>query len=86
MKFKLNQKVKILSSKKADESYNYGYIIGFEYVQNAAYLCFFNEKQYIKSFVAPYYKVCYVDCVTKRGEIYWFAEKDLEIYKKISKA
>lgn len=75
---RFKQKVKILSSKKNDERYNYGRIVGIELIQDGYYLGYSSEKEYLSRFTVPKYKVAYIDCVTKSACTEWFLEKDLE--------
>ena len=50
MQFKMNNKVRIIPSKKIDGRYNCGIIIGFEKVQNNIYLGYMDEKEFYNRF------------------------------------
>lgn len=77
-KFRLKQKVKILSSKKIDGRYNYGTIIGVELQPDSYYLGYVNEREYLRRFTRAQYKVAYIDCYTNRAEVQSYQEKELD--------
>ena len=79
MKFRMNQTVKILPSKKVDGRYNYGSIFGIEKVQNNYYLGYRDEKEFKSRFTRERYKVVYIDCTTDRACEEWFYDDELEI-------
>jgi hypothetical protein len=74
----MKQKVKIIKHRKIDGRYNYGTIVGIEMIQDACYLGYRNEKEYVARFTVPRYKVAYVDCFTTRAQTEWFDKKELE--------
>ena len=74
----MNQKVKILNSRKTDGRYNYGNIYVIEKIQNALYLGYRDEEEYKKRFTREKYKVVYFDCVTNRAYEEWFLDNELE--------
>jgi len=76
--FRMKQKVKIVSSQKADGKYNYGKVVGIEYTQDAHYLGYKTEKEFLARYTVPRYKVAFVDCFTERAEDGWFNEAELE--------
>lgn len=76
MKFKIGQRVRILSSKKISGEYNCGVIIGVSKDSNAFF--YKDEKQFYKLFTIPVYKVAYVDVATKSGCAKWFNEQEIE--------
>ena len=78
MKFKMGQKVKILSSKKTSGLFNYGTIIGIEKEEDAYYLGYISEKEYLARFTTIKYKVAYVDCYTNKASCLWEYEKNLQ--------
>lgn len=80
--FRLKSKVKILSSNKINGAFNYGVIVGVELMENAYYLTYKNEKEFVARHNTPIYRVAYIDCVTKRGCSEWFDEKELEAKSK----
>jgi len=77
-KYRIGQRVKILEGQKTDGRFNKGKIVGLQFHQNAAYLGYRTEAEYLARFTVPEYKVAYVDCVTDRAHTEWFQEKDLE--------
>ena len=81
MKFRMNQKVKILKGQKSDGRYNYGNIYGIEKIQNAIYLGYRNEKEFKDRFTREKYKVVYFDCFTNRACEEWFLDNELEVAK-----
>jgi len=74
----MKQKVKILKDQKSDGRFNSGTIVGIEMTQDAYYLGYINEREYVARFTVPRYKVAYVDCFTNRAQTEWFDEKHLE--------
>lgn len=78
MKFKMKNKVRILTSKKIDGRYNEGIIIGMELIENGFYLGYSSKKEYLNRFLSERYKVAYVDCVTERAGTDWFSDIQLE--------
>lgn len=80
--FRMKQRVTILSSQKTDGRYNNGRIIGIELLEDAAWLGYHNEKEFMGRFTKSKYKVAYIDCFTERACIEWVYEKELEKYVK----
>jgi len=78
-KFRFKQKVKIESSKKADGRFNFGHVVGIELIQDAFYLGYKNESEYLRRFSMARYKVAYIDCVTERACNEWFEEHELDV-------
>lgn len=78
MKFRMGQKVKIISSKKTDGRFNYGTIVGIEKEQDAFYLGYISEREYLSRFTVINYKIAYIDCVNERATFIWENEKNLE--------
>ena len=78
MKFRMNQKVKILSSKKLDGRYNYGKIVGMEKCQNGCYMGYKNEKEFLARYTIEKFKVVYIDCATNRACEEWFYANQLD--------
>lgn len=76
MKFKMNSKVYILSSKKTDGRYNKGKVVGVELSYYG--LGYLTETQYLNDFENPKYKVAYVDCFTNKACCQWYAEEELQ--------
>ncbi len=64
-KYKLGQKLYILSSKKTDGRYNQGTIVGVS-LDNSYSFGYFSYKQFLDSFKYIDYKVAYQDCSTER--------------------
>jgi hypothetical protein len=79
MKFRMNQKVKILKGRKMDGRYNFGNIYGIEKIQNAVYLGYLNEEEFKRRFDREQYKVIYFDCVTNKACEEWFLDNELEL-------
>ena len=78
MKFRMNQKVKIIPSKKNDGRYNYGNVFGIEKIQNNYYLGYKDEAEFKNRFTGEKYKIVYFDCVTNRAYEEWFLDYELE--------
>ena len=81
MKFRMNQKVKILKGQKTDGRYNHGNIYGVEKIQNGVYLGYRDENEFKNRFTRERYKVVYFDCVTNRACEEWFFDDELESIK-----
>lgn len=75
-KFKINQTVWLLDSKKTDGRYNKGKVVGIEF--SYPYLSFLTEREYLAAFCNPVYKVAFVDCFTGRGNTEWSGEANLQ--------
>ena len=75
MKFKMKQKVWIISSRKTDGRYNRGTIVGVEL--NYYGLGYLTEAQFIRDHGHARYKVAYIDVFTTRACSEWFSECDL---------
>jgi len=75
-KFRINQMVWLLNSKKIDGRYNKGKIVGVEF--SYPYLNFLTERDYFESFCNPRYKVAFVDCFTGRANVEWSDEANLQ--------
>ena len=80
--FRMKQKVTITSKQKTDGRYNNGRIIGIELIENAMYLGYRNEREFMDRFTESRYKVAYIDCFTERACTEWYYEKELEKYVK----
>lgn len=78
MKFRMNQKVKIIPSKKVDGRYNYGNVFGIEKIQDGYYLGYKDEKEFKNRFKRERYKVVYIDYVTDKACEEWFYDDELE--------
>ena len=77
MLFRLGSRVKILD-KENNQRFNYGKVIGVDLRSDNSYFDQTTEKNFIKRFNLPFYKVAYVDCISAQVCCEWFAEKDLE--------
>ena len=76
MKFRMNNKVYILSSRKIDGRYNRGKIVGVELSYYG--LGYLTENQYFNDFEHPRYKVAYVDCFTNKASCQWYSEEEIQ--------
>lgn len=77
--FNLGNKVRITSQQKTDGRYNIGKVIGVEFIQDACYLGYNNEKEFLSRFSPKHvnYKVAYVDCSTNRACTEWYGANEL---------
>lgn len=75
--YRMKSKVKIISRQKSDGRFNFGVIVGIELIQDAYYLGYKTEKEFVSKFIVPKYKVAYVDCFTNKAHSEWFAESEL---------
>lgn len=78
MKFRMNQKVKIIPSKKVDGRYNYGNVFGIEKIQDNYYLGYKDEKEFKNRFTKEKYKIVYIDCATDKAYEEWFYDYELD--------
>ena len=76
MLFRLGSRVKILD-KENNPRFNYGKVIGIDLRSDKSYFYQETEKNFIKRFNLPFYKIAYVDCNTAQVSCEWIAEKDL---------
>lgn len=78
-KFRMKQKVKIISSQKTDGRFNYGRVVGIEIKQNAFCLGYSNKTEFFKRFdgASIEYTIAYIDCVTNRACVEKFMDKEL---------
>jgi hypothetical protein len=84
MKYRMSNKVWIISSRKTDGRYNQGIIVGVEAVSD--HIFYPDEKSFFNSFKDQFkYKVAYVDCVTGKAVTQWIYEDDLSKTKPESK-
>jgi hypothetical protein len=81
LKFRMNQKVRILKNRKMDGRYNVGNIYGIEKIQDAFYLGYRDKEEYKRRFNREKYKVVYFDCVTNNACEEWFFDDELESFK-----
>jgi len=75
-KYKLGQKLFILSSRKIDDRYNRGVVVGVSLL-NPYTFGYFNYRQFLDSFNNAKYQIAYQDCVTERFCVDSVLEMDL---------
>lgn len=75
----LGNKVRITSQQKTDGRYNIGKVIGVEFLPDAYYLGYTDEREFLSRFTSKNarYKVAYVDCATDRACAEWYGATEL---------
>lgn len=76
-KYKLGMRVQIHAFPKSDGRLNSGKVVGVEAIQDATYIGYVDENEFLKRFSEYTYKVAYIDCFTKKACAAWYRQEDL---------